>query len=291
MSAQTSHDLSATGTGQAPVVIFLHVPKTGGMSMRQLVRRNYPLDARYEVRMVDGNYAASVQEIADLPDAGKRSVQIIFGHTVYGVHRFLPRPASYVTMLRKPTSLAVSAYHFIRRREANWLHDQVRELSVEEFILGPVARKGDNIQTRILAGEFSWDEPCTEETLERAKRNVAEHFVAVGLTERFDESVLLWADRFGWSKVYYERKNVTPTQAKSPVSPELLSFIEEHNRFDSELYRFVAERFERDLAEHPGVGRRLARYQRLNPMFGYLWRMRPGIRRRRKARARAAARF
>jgi hypothetical protein len=272
-----------------PTLIFLHIPKTGGMTMRRIIRRNYAPDERYELKMQDGDFEASVGEVADLSEEAKRTVRVVFGHTVYGVHEELPGPATYVSMLRRPTSLALSAYHFIRRRESNWLHEEVSEMSLQDFIQSDIARQGDNMQTRLVAGEFDWNDVCTEETLDRAKRNVDEHFIAVGLTERFDEMVLLWARRLGWAKPHYVRWNVTPARKKAPVPDQVLKIIEERNQFDAELYRYVAQRFEADIAAYPDLDRQLARFRRRNTVYRYAMRARPTALARR-ARARLAGR-
>lgn len=101
----------------------------------------------------------------------------------------------------------------------------------------------------MIAGLPAAGEP--EDARERAMLHL-ERFAFTGLMERFDESVLLLARRFGWRNVFYARVNTNrrrPTYADTPA--RLRAAIEERSADDMALYRFAAERFEAMRAAAP----------------------------------------
>jgi hypothetical protein len=118
--------------------------------------------------------------------------------------------------------------------------------SIEEFVSGSGLPEIDNGQTRRLAGENPPFGGCSEALLDRAKVNLRERFLVVGLTERYDETLLLLSRALGWRAIfYYKRRNVTADQSTdSPLSDRALQLIEERNRLDAELYRFAQQLFE-----------------------------------------------
>ena len=99
-----------------------------------------------------------------------------------------------------------------------------------------------------------------------AKQNLREHFAVVGLVERFDESLLLLKQAFGWRNVYYMRHNVTqdrPRQGELPA--ETLELIRQHNQLAMELHHFARTLFETQLKQSGlDLPAELDRFHRLN---------------------------
>jgi hypothetical protein len=294
----TVGEAAAVSDRSEPTCIFLHIPKTGGVTIRHIVERNYPPDDRHLVpvgsqdpelwtwgRDGDGTSSSGtpalppqIEQLSNQPDSYKRRLRIVYGHMAFGVHRLLPGAATYVTMLREPTTQVLSHYHYIRRRKRHWMYQAATNLSLEGFARAWVAR-WDNLQTRMISGELTRPGRCTEATLEHAKRNIEEHFGAVGLTERFDETVVLWGKVLGWRKLAYIRRNVG-TGLRTPVPPEAVRLIEELNDLDAELYRFVTQRFEEQLARYPSLQKEVARFRGRNALYQWTHprRLRPFLR-------------
>ena len=101
----------------------------------------------------------------------------------------------------------------------------------------------DNDQARRIAGAEPPLGGCDRSLPERARRNLREHFAVVGLTERFDEALLLLRRELGrGDKLYYVPRLVN--RAKPPpreVPAVVLDWICRRNELDLELYRFAAE--------------------------------------------------
>lgn len=238
----------ASRPGEPRSVIFLHLPKTGGSTLLAILERQYP-GALVRV----GSDDAGEPRLPDL-EPGRR-IDCFAGHMPFGLHRKLAQPATYVTLLREPVDRVVSEFHFVERHSEHPLHRrfQARGSGLEEYVDVTEA----DLMTRWISGSAvpRPGDPLPRAALETAKRNLETHFGAVGLVERFDESLLLMKRALGWSHVLYRRKNVTYGRpGMGSHSAETLRCIRERNRLDAELYAFAEGLFERQLAE-AGIGR------------------------------------
>ncbi len=77
-----------------------------------------------------------------------------------------------------------------------------------------------------------------------------QRFGFVGLTERFDESIVMMKHFLGWRKLrYFVRKQTRDRPSMDKVDPASLQLIRECNKFDLELYEFAQELFQRQIDE------------------------------------------
>jgi hypothetical protein len=173
-------------------------------------------------------------------------------------------------VLRRPVSLVLSQYNFVRRT-VDHRHHQIVEsqnMTLRQYIESGVSLEMDNSQTRAIAGDLSTPfGACTDEMLEDAKRNLDRHFAVAGLTERFDETLILLGKAFQWTRLYYIPTNVSPTRKGEDLDPGLRELIEAHNRLDLELYRHVSERFEEAVRSHSSFPHDLAHLRKMNSLY------------------------
>lgn len=262
---------------QAPTVIFLHIGKTGGTTLRKILHRNY---RRSDILLVRSpkreddlrpRREDSLRDLAKVPESERARVRVVEGHMIFGPHRLIPKPSTYITMLRKPVSLAISQYHYALRRPGHRLHDIVTSegMSLEEYVRSGVSLEVDNSQTRAIAGDTVTPfGECTDDMLQQAKHNIEEYFAVVGLTERFDESLVLLHKAFGWSRLTYVRAKVSPKRhRRSPIKESTQRLLEDQNRFDIELYEFAARRLQAAMDAVPDFGRDLARFRKANALY------------------------
>jgi hypothetical protein len=126
----------------------------------------------------------------------------------------------------------------------------------------------DNGQTRAIAGDVETPfGQCTREMLERAKRNLDEHFAVAGVTERFDEMLVALGHEFGWRNLFYVRANTAPESQRVPVTEADREMIRAQNSLDCELYRYVVERFDEMVAGDPRFAADLRRFERGNRLY------------------------
>jgi hypothetical protein len=223
--------------------IFVHIQKTGGSTLRLIVRREYGADGL--VRLIASEASEQLASYVASPEA-RATVRAIIGHGAFADRHALPIDARFVTMLREPVARVVSHHAFAQRTPHLGVGAYSQGMSLREFVESDVTRpRIHNLQTRLL-GRVEPDEAITRAMLAAAKHNLEQHFAVVGLTERFDESILLMRRALGWKRwPFYERRNVTPRSAGSaPLSDDVLALIREHNALDIELYEWVARRFD-----------------------------------------------
>lgn len=247
-------------------VIFLHIPKTAGVTIRQIIKRQYPENAMYY-----GDHL-SPQEIANvftsLPEDYKAQLQMIWGHLIFGVHQHLSTDATYFTFLRDPIERTISHYYYILGRPHEFeIAQYLRENNIgfQEALERELILDIQNVQTRMLAG-LPYDHPphtYTQEHLETAMHNLSNHVAVVGLVEQFDASVLLLKKAFGWGNVFYNRQNKTPQRPyRGEISPETIALIKKENELDIKLYEFAQQLFAKQLAQqNEQFGEDLSRFR------------------------------
>lgn len=230
-------------------IIFLHIPKTAGTSLHRIIKRQYRPAHLYHV----GSSADSLPAFQQLPINQRARIRFLMGHFEMGVDAYVPRPSTYFTVLRDPVSRIVSYYAHVRRDPDHYCHEVVngRQLDLEAFVRSGVDVMVDNGQTRMIAGVL-YSVPfgqCGPEELETARRNLVQRFAFVGLTEQFDQSLLLMQPVFRWRSVYYARRNVTPdSDGKQALTAAAREAILEANQLDIALYSFAAERLAAQMA-------------------------------------------
>jgi hypothetical protein len=230
-----------------PLLIFLHNMRTGGETLRTLMVRQYGGD---QVCTVLGKIERP-GDIRELRELDPRTTRLIQGHIPFGVHEFVPRDTVYVTMLREPLARAVSLYyHIVEDPTSGYYRLAERSLaSLEDFISSGIVLEVDNGQTRRLSGDDPPFGQCTADMFERAKEVLRERCAVVGLTERFDESLILMKRAFGWQHVLYHKLNVTKTKRDRPqLSEDTLKLIQRHSALDQELFAYAQELLEAQLA-------------------------------------------
>jgi hypothetical protein len=210
-------------------LVFLHIPKTGGMTLRSLIRHNYPLDTVLEV---ERDQAATItpEQVAN--------ARAIVGHLDYGWHRQVGISADTITLLRHPLDRLVSLYFYIRRRGPSHPLTDLAAGSLASFAASEYFEL-HNDMTRQLSGLPGKPD---RHALTLAKENLVSGIAEFGTDERFDESLLLFQRRFGWQSLYYRRENVTSDRPSlKSIDPAVRRMIERNNALDLELWE-VANR-------------------------------------------------
>jgi hypothetical protein len=237
-----------------PALIFIHIPKAAGSTLQQIVHRQFPESKTFHFDPLDPK--ASVQKLKSMPREKRSELECISGHMPFGMHKYLPQPATYITMLRDPVERMLSFYFYIRRTQIHYLHDTVvsRDMSLEEVMKSNLTSELDNDQTRRLSGLSTGDAVADwfkigGAALDQAKKNIKDFFSVVGVTEKFDESVLLMKRRLGWKNIFYRRQNVSLSRpAESEVHPSILDVIRKRNYYDIQLYQWVERRLSKSIS-------------------------------------------
>jgi len=250
-----------------PIVLFLHIPKTAGSTLRHIIERQYPPDA-----ILIQHQPAIHQVLGALPSGNVDRLRVVMGHLWFGAHALLPRPATYLTVLRDPIDRIISHYYFVQRDAEHHLHQIVRGMSLEEYVTSGCSTEMRNDQTRLLAGGAPAESGRSPaELLATAKQNLDRHFAVVGLTEEFDRSLILMKRCFGWRSPFHLKKNVTRHPTRAKIAPATLRVIEQYNQLDLELYRYAQARFREQVeSQGPSFEQEVRRFKFLNASYGKL---------------------
>lgn len=262
-------------------VFFLHLPKTAGTTMRRVLDREYRAARRYEI---GEDVTGDIRTFRSRAWSESSAPNLVQGHMSYGLHEFVPGPATYVTLLREPLRRALSDYHYVTSTPGHPIHEHVKDLGLVEYFESGITGQLSNGQVRLLCGDnlpgdtgVPSNRSMERADLERARANLDEGFAAVGVQERFDETLLLFRRRLGWRWPFYVRENVTSRPYRQDdIADSDLARIRELNLLDIELYDSVRAMFDRVVAaEGAAFARDLAAFRVLNRAWGILARNLP----------------
>jgi Sulfotransferase family len=266
---------SPTHADVVPVDMFLHIPKTAGTTLVRILHRQYAKTGYVWIKAGTSFENAKLQVVRE----GEERFRLVHGHVPFGIHDAITRPVRYFTLVRDPIDRVLSHYYFARSHPAHRLYRDITEkgMTLRDYVMSGMTGELANGQTALLAGQ-EHDAPTGDlSLLDRARANVTRHFSAVGVTEDFERTIVLFKLALGWRRpLVYESVNVTAGRPDAnAIDEETLETIRSLNRLDEVLYHFVRERFESAVAEREGAVRRELRLLRLG---NFLYRRTPLVR-------------
>lgn len=226
------------------LIFFMHIPKTGGVTLRKIIEKEYNSDEIFE-----GDQQTALNKAKQMTKTEEEKLKCIYGHVHFGIHRHFSQNATYITMLRDPVERIISLYYFLLRRPNGILYEKVKDLTLREFVKNKeLWSQTFNQQTRIAMGENFFDFKSPGAKLAKAKENLDTHFAVVGVTEMFDKSLFLIKKKLGWDDVRYVKKNVSKNRpTKEEVSKEITRPIKEINELDIKLYNYVKKNLKQQI--------------------------------------------
>jgi hypothetical protein len=248
-------------------LIFLHMGKTGGTTLSDVLVRNVPKAQRLRGWAIESNSAlghyrfSAIKECHDrLPHGKRRALALVNGHVPFGVHAIFEPHAKYITLVREPADRVVSAFYYMLTTPTEpRFYPHLKDMTLGEFVASDLCL--DNSQVRVLSGcpdlEPPWDgqrplicPPAKPEHLEAAKRNIEAHFLWAAPLDRIADLVVLLRLTFGWPlrKISFTPKNVTAERPQlSQLSADVRRAIDAKVHLDRQLYEWVADRFDRQV--------------------------------------------
>jgi len=270
----TSFDATpAAGVAPSPdsaakkTLIFLHIPKAAGTTMASILTQQYGKSVSHHTKRQPH------QQMQAMPEEQRRQLRLIHGHMPFGIHQYLSQSSTYFTMLRHPVERVISHYYFILNSPEHSGYPVARAArNITQYVACGLQEQTNNVQTRHISGiggtvGFG---KCTARHLQQAKQNLEAEFILAGTSEQFDATLLLLGQRLGWTPSPYPKLNVNPSRRKrDELSRQAIAMIERHNALDLELYRYVTERLQQQIAaQGPEFQTALSAFQQANLDYG-----------------------
>lgn len=245
-----------------PLLAHVHIPKTGGLSVVNLLEKSFPGQAMH----IDWNYSPGA--VAELPYfqarlAERPNVQSVSSHLFRWAYPSVigDRLMLYFTVIREPLAQIKSFIRFIKYNstvftpEARiYLPAYTKEMSLTE-IADVVINNG---RVMALPCFFLGNTPDAEPVIRRLKR-----FFFVGLFERLEDSLWLLqqkAAELGFDLAVEQLAHVNASRGNSHMGESLpadfqkqedaldnyeplSAFVEERAKGDLEVYKWVQKRF------------------------------------------------
>ncbi len=209
------------------MLAVVHVHKTAGTTLAGVLKRAYGMRHCHVYAEDEGAPYFSAEHLWRMRRRFYPRLASILGHDVrvYSDLEQAVEDVQWVTFLRDPVTRTASHYQYDVQRGGV-------DIPFEEWVTHDAV---PDRQTRIIAGP----EGTADEAVALLGR-----FSFVGLTERFDESLVMLQRAVGLPTIRYAPRWVAPSNEikKALLSdPESVRMIEEVNRHDIELYRHVVE--------------------------------------------------
>jgi len=258
---------NATTTGLR--IVHLHIPKTAGSTFNQILRRRFPSRLIYEYQSYFNDSGYDESGLLEARDTRL----VALGHMDFRCRPFLPAQALIVSFLRDPVERVLSGYYNVLRDKTNPVYAAVREMSLGEYVDSGLVRDVDNGQVRRIAG-LGMDVPFGAvgvEHLAMAMRNIAGNAYFIGITERFDESLVLLEDALGIQFPNYVPINTGNNRPRSCDEHDVqIQKVRAHNRCDQQLYDAQLALMEQRIAAAAELPTRLRRYRSWQPAYRYI---------------------
>jgi hypothetical protein len=237
-------------------LIFLHSPKTGGMTLDSILPQLYP--GRYALCKTPE--AGEIRRLLGSVDCLRIHPTHIDGQLVFP-HSELFRKENWdilenvdiFIMFRHPVDHILSLYaHYMRHRGLPGLKEELAEIGIEapdtldEFLSAPY---GDP-QLAFFVGETQMTgRGVDEQDLQRAKELMEHLNVTIGILERYGQS-LASLERATGKRLPTRTIEVRNQNPNGPTAVDAATrdWILRRNRLDVALYEHALRRFERQIA-------------------------------------------
>jgi hypothetical protein len=250
--------------GQKILWIFLHLPKTGGTTFSDQVKKHLKKEEVIDTSQMRYNLADS--------EIRESKVKVILGHaTYYGIHKMFPgKTPRYFVFLRDPAERFVSSYNFEMRTKKGentpfneWYNSQLKDEMTyfldmkfrgKEGVKANLPRKFLPFFGRIFMNKkvymlfqkihgmyvsfFHSSEKIKGKKLENAKRllDICWH---VGFIKDLDKSLKILFKEMGLPEKW-RNENITEKSKKFfAIDGKTREKIYADNRYDKELYDYA----------------------------------------------------
>lgn len=223
-------------------LFFLHIPRTGGTTVdsiltchfkKEEILKIYTKDEYEQNRFLDNDKLAAIKYIT-----GHLLLETYDPPAIYG------QDVCAFTFLREPVSRLISEYIFYKTWTNQHLFAYLNEykVSFHDYLVSSdnlLKYRGKNFMTRCISGKGFTYNKTPLSALAFAKRQLAKNFYFVGITERFNESILLLGQQLQITNLLHNEHNKLNSTLKQEITPADCELAKELNQADISLYHFA----------------------------------------------------
>ncbi|RJF89472.1 hypothetical protein D3874_22920 [Oleomonas cavernae] len=246
-----SSNANATRLESASLVCFVHIPKTAGTTFRRILSDPYDGAEIFpnDEEILNNRKGYPAFKVYDaLTPSRRAALRLVAGH--YRFAELQPRfpYAQFVTFLRDPIDRTLSEVLHLKR------HVERFASSTEEEIVATLARGGGrfglNAMSRYLALIYPFiRKPLSRQDVAVSAMRTIRDMAAIGIAERFDDSIALMTRTMGWHFGKSKKLTVTPQKLTKARRTELEAIIRPYLGIDQMVYDFACQEFARRLKQ------------------------------------------
>jgi hypothetical protein len=218
-------------SSRARKLLFEHLPKCGGTTLRDCLKRYYPYRKRYPT---DRNGDESIRSFRELSESTRHGYDLVFGHNAHYLIGDAHPDCLKITVFREPVERVISHYYYTRDKHGI-------SHSLDAYVRSAAHR---NWYVTHFAGMTADEaDAAPKDAVEKAFNVIRDTYDLVGFLDQLD----VFMDRLRMIAGFrgsFEGQRLNVGRGKpDQVSHEERMQIEQANLLDAKLYRRLRDEF------------------------------------------------
>ena len=224
---------------------FLHIPKTAGTTFTQVLNNQFKENLKFQFT---GVVEFDLSRLNSYSEDKQREIALFTGHAPIYTGLQLVDSLDTITFLREPVSRVKSFCQHVSEGKSSYLKKSFppENFDLDKFLNTEAVFELHNLQTKMLVNEgacaINFKTPPSE-AIEVALDNLFNRIDLYGLVEYFDESLMLFTQKYKWNLPIYKVKNTKNINKLLNFEPHHIERIRHINSLDIQLYQKAHKNF------------------------------------------------